>query len=67
MNCINKIKEWTIYDAKGGEVYQLSHEEFRNFLLDRPVKLVGRFIYINGIKIWIDGLLNSDWLNKEGK
>ena len=65
MNCVNKVTCWTIYDAKEKRLYSLDHNEFKQVLLDRPVKLVGRFIYINKEKIWIDGILNSEWLSKE--
>jgi hypothetical protein len=67
MNCVNKLTCWTIYDAREKRLYSLDHNEFKQILLDRPVKLVGRFIYIKKEKIWIDGLLNSDWLSKEIK
>jgi hypothetical protein len=63
MTCIkNNTKEWTIYDAKMRQFIYLTHEEFKQFLLDRPVKLVGRFIKVNSReRIWVDGLLNSEW------
>jgi hypothetical protein len=64
MTCLNETKYWTVYDAKEKKVYSLTHQEFKNILLDRPVKLTGRFVYINNDKVWIDGLLNSDWLEK---
>jgi len=67
MNCTNKLTCWAIYDAKDRRIYSLDHREFKQILLDRPVKLIGRFLYINGSKIWIDGLLNSEWLSKEIK
>jgi len=60
-NCQCDIKEWAIYDAKGKQLYNLTNDEFKNFLLDRPVNLLGRFIYIRGEKTWIDGMLNTDW------
>ena len=62
MNCTNKTKCWTVYDAKLKTFHTLTHEEFKNLLMDRPVKLVGRFISVNNReKIWIDGILNSEW------
>jgi hypothetical protein len=61
MNCVSDTKQWTIYDAKIKQFYYLTHEEFKNILLDKPVKLVGRFINVNSKeKVWIDGLLNSE-------
>ena len=62
MNCINDTKHWTVYDAKSKQFIYLTHEEFKNFLLDRPVKLMGRLIKIdNGDRKWIDGMINTDW------
>jgi hypothetical protein len=55
-------KNWTIYDARHKQFYYLTNEEFKNFLLDKPVKLVGRFMLINKENIWIDAMLNTDWL-----
>jgi len=56
-------KNWTVYDAKHKQFYYLTNEEFKNFLLDRPVKLIGKYILINGKEgTWVDGILNSDWL-----
>jgi len=63
MNCTNDTKHWTIYDARYKQFHYLSHEEFKDFLINNPVKLVGRYIKVNNMeKIWIDGLLNTDWL-----
>jgi hypothetical protein len=55
-------KNWTIYDARHKQFYYLTNEEFKNFLLDKPVKLVGKFMLINKENIWIDAMLNTDWL-----
>jgi hypothetical protein len=57
------IKNWTVYDAKYKQFYYLTNAEFKNFLLDKPVKLVGKFVQIDYKgKTWIDAVLNSDWL-----
>lgn len=62
MTCTKlNVKNWTIYDARNKQFYQLTNEEFKNFLLDKPVKLIGKYILNSGEKIWIDGVLNSDW------
>jgi hypothetical protein len=56
-------KNWTVYDARHKQLYYLTNEEFKNFLLDKPVKLVGKFVQIDCKgKIWIDAMLNTDWL-----
>jgi hypothetical protein len=55
-------KNWTIYDARHKQFYYLTNEEFKNFLLDKPVKLVGKFMLINKENIWVDAMLNTDWL-----
>lgn len=56
------IKNWTVYDARHRQFYYLTNEEFKNFLLDKPVKLLGKFMFINKENIWIDAMLNTDWL-----
>jgi hypothetical protein len=63
MTCIKlNTKNWTIYDAKHKQFYYLTNDDFKNFLLDKPVKLVGKFMLINNKNTWIDAMLNTDWL-----
>ena len=57
----NKVKPWTIYDAKEKKIYNLDHDQFKNILLDVPHKLVSREIYVRGKKTWIDCVLNSEF------
>lgn len=63
MNCANANKQWIVYDAKNQVFIELSHEEFKNFLLDRPVKLKDIKIWNRekGKKVWIDGIVNSEY------
>ena len=62
MTCASKQKVWTVFDARFKKFMSLDHEEFKNLLLDRPVKIVGRFIKVNPKEtVWIDGILNSEW------
>jgi hypothetical protein len=62
MNCVNKLTCWIIYDAKEKRIYYLDNDEFKQALLDKPIKLMGKYILLNREKVWIDGILNSDWL-----
>jgi hypothetical protein len=64
MTCTKtEIKNWTVYDARYKQFYYLTNEEFKNFLLDKPVKLIGKYIFMDGKEgIWVDAVLNSDWL-----
>ena len=62
MTCASATKHWTVYNAKTRQFLNLSHEEFKVMILDRPLKLVGRFIQVNiRERIWCDGILNSDY------
>lgn len=63
ITCVNNAtKEWTIYDARYKTFYYLTHAEFKDLLENKPVKLKGCFINANSReKIWIDGLVNSEW------
>ena len=57
----NKVTQWTVYDAKVRTIHQLTNEEFKNLLLDRPHKIVGKIIPYRGHQIWIDCILNSSY------
>lgn len=63
MTCASStVKHWTIYDAKTKQFISLSHKEFKDLILNKPVKLTGRFISVSkNDKMWIDGILNSTW------
>ena len=63
MTCINKdIAHWTIYDARNKQFTYLTNKEFKNFLLSKPVKLMGSFIKVNSMeKVWIDAMINTEW------
>jgi len=58
----SEVKMWTVFDAKIEQLHYLTHEEFKDFILNRPIKLTGKFIRVNGRKTWIDGMINTDWL-----
>ena len=62
MTCASATKHWTIYNAKTRQFISLSHGEFKDLIVNEPVKLTGRFIDVGkNDKMWIDGLLNSTW------
>ena len=60
MNCASEVKQWIIYDEKNNQFLELTHEEFKNVLLDRPIKLIDKKIKDTktGKDIWIDGIIN---------
>ena len=54
-----KATSWTVYDAKQKKIYNMTHEQFKNILLDNPHKLVSRTIHVRDEEIWVDCILNS--------
>ena len=66
MNCVNDTKEWVIYDAKLRVFTEYSHEEFKDFINNRPEFSPIKFKDVEiwdkdkGKKVWIDGLINSE-------
>lgn len=57
-----KLEEWLVYDAKSGILHPMNNERFRVTLLDLPVKLKGDYMDIEGRKVWVDAILNSEHL-----
>jgi len=58
-SCAKKVTRWTVYDAKEDTICKLTNTEFKNLLLDRPHKLVGKEIVYKDDTIWVDCILNS--------
>lgn len=62
MTCMatGALKYWTVYNALSKQFIHLSHEEFKDYIQNKPIKLMGRYLKVNNLeKIWIDGILNS--------
>lgn len=55
-----EVKPWTVYDMKEAKLLELTHEEFKQLLLDRPAKLTGNFMTIDSDRIWVDAILNRN-------
>lgn len=63
MQTLTEVKPWTIYNAKEGKIFELSHNEFSDLLKKPGVKLEGKEIVINihgqSFKTWIDASINN--------
>lgn len=63
MTCATASKQWVIYDAKDQVFLEFTHEQFKDLLNTTGVKLKDIKIWCakERKKIWIDGILNSDF------
>jgi hypothetical protein len=58
------LKQWAIYNARLNQVIFLTNEEFKKVYNDLPLKLKGEYMQVSNYdSIWIDGILESDYLN----
>lgn len=66
MNCANITKEWVIYNAGLRVFTEYSHEEFKDFINNRPEFSPIKFKDVEiwdkdkGKRVWIDGLINAE-------
>jgi len=66
MECVNDTKQWVVFDARAKQFIELSHEEFKRFINDRPPYSPIKFKDVRiwdkgkGKRVWIDAITNSE-------